>query len=339
MKVLLALNAPAQELVEAAGDSFCGPNPLFYFQLAEALNQRGECLSEALQYADWSVVRIPNDALGPFDVRGLIASIRIKRGEFDWVIRAMSKARQSDSAAFAWLGLAYEKSNFIDEAIESYVQAVGARDVWNSRLRGASGYPGISYLPNFDLEALYRKRYGTLNGLSEKVETARRAARRTIDVDPYRNEPPLSTWIGHDLNSRAVGTHDYKNQIVVLCFYDTEYEPAVQNLKYVQKLRDQYKGRGVVFLLVEVDLTRIPPETRRRNVAEALERTGISVPVVLEDFEGTRRAFHVWGTGGIVIINRDGVEEFQSGGINEENLPRTVKLLDYLLEEGSARPK
>jgi peroxiredoxin len=341
VKALLALRAPAQELVEVAGNGFCGPNPLFYYNLAGELNSRGECLGAALQYAEWSSFRYANDGWGPLDPTALIASIRIKRGEFDWVINKFSKARQSDSAAFAWLGFAYEKSNQVDPAIDAYIQSAGARDV-GSTIPLAS-YPQFVPVPGFHLEEIYRKRYGSLEGLAARIEVARRSARRALYVDPFRIDRPTFQWTLMDLGLRYVGLSNYEGKIVVLCFVPTEYEPVVKELKYLQNLSEEYKDRGVIFLAVDVNQRNISWGTRRQNVAEALKRAGITFPAMMEEYDTVRKSYLMGGVGGatsgVVIIDRQRTQAFLTGGVSQEYLPRITKILDYLLEETDSRTK
>jgi tetratricopeptide (TPR) repeat protein len=338
---LLSLGAPAHELVEAAGPDFCGPNPLIYYDLAAALNSKGEYLGEALQYAEWSARRYANDAIGPLDPTFLIASIRIKRGELDWVISKLSKTRDSDSGAFAWLGLAYEKRNQVDSAIEAYIRSVGAREIW-STIPPQGNYRRFAPLPDFHLAEMYRKRYGTLDGLDAKIELARRAARRALYVDPFRMEHPTFQWSLKDLDSRDVSLSNYIGKIVVLCFVPTEYEPRLGELKYFQSISEKYKEGGVIFLVVDVHLQRFPPANRSQNVAAALNRAGVTLPALLEIFDTVRKNYYMgglgWPTGGVVIIDKQHTQAFLTGPVSQEYLTRITKILDYLLEEPVAPP-
>jgi len=339
---LLAVRAPAQELVEAAGHDFCGPNPLFYYDLAAELNGRGEYLDEALQYAEWSGRRYANDGIGPLDPTLLIASIRIKREEFDWVISKLSKARKSDSGAFAWLGFAYEKSNEVDAAIEAYIQSVGAQEIW-STIPPQASYTRFISVPNFHLEEMYRKRYGTLSGLAAKIESARRAAWRALYVDPFLVEHSTFQWTLKDLSSRIVSLSNYEGKIVVLCFVPTEYEPVLRELKYFQTLSEKYKDREVIFLAVDVLPQNFPSANRRQSVVEALNRAGITLPAMMEEFDTVRRCYFMGGVGGrtagVVIINREHTQAFLTGGVSQEYLTRVTKILDYLLEDPVGAPK
>jgi tetratricopeptide (TPR) repeat protein len=332
---LLALRAPAQELVEPAGQNFCGPNPLFYYNLAAELNGRGECLAEALQYAEWSALRYANDGIGQLDPTLLIASIRIKRGEFDWVIGRLSKSRESNSGAFAWLGFAYEKSHQVDPAIKAYIQSVGAQKVW-STIPPQASYPRFIMLPDFHLEEIYRKRYGSLDGLAAKIEAARRAAWRALYVDPFRIDHSTFQWTLMDLGLRFVSLSNYEGKIVVLCFVPTEYEPVVKELKYLQNLSEKYQDRGVIFLAVDVNQRNISWGTRRQNVGEALKKAGITLPAMMEEYDTVRKCYFMGGVGGrtagVVIIDREHTQAFLTGGVSQEYLPRITKILDYLLE-------
>jgi peroxiredoxin len=337
VKALLDVGAPARDLVEAAGRSFCGPNPQFYYHLAVELDQRGEYLDEALQYAEWISQRYANDGWGPVDPTLLIASIRIKRGESDWVISKLSKTREWNSDAFAWLGLAYERKNMIDEAIDAYTQSAGASDNWKAI--SSSSFPGrLIFPPHFDLETLYRKRYGTLDGLSEKLESARRAAWRSIYVDPFRIEHPSFLWTLNGFNWNPVSLSDYKGKIVVLCFVPTDYEPALKELKRFQVLSEQYKDRGIIFLVVDVNERFIPREIRRQNALEALKRTGVTLPAMMDDNDSVRNAFHLGGTAGVVLIDREHARAFRSGIFND-GLQQTTKVLDYLIQETTEETK
>jgi tetratricopeptide (TPR) repeat protein len=334
-RALLAQHAPSQELVEAAGNNFCGPDPLFYWDLAAELNERGEYLGEALQYATWSARRHANDAIGQLNPALLIASIQIKRGELDLVISSLSKSREADSGAFAWLGLAYEKTNQVDRAIEAYIQSVGAQEIWSTI--PPQGERRSMRLPEFNLEEMYRKRYGSLEGLAARIKTARRAAFRVLYVDPFRIKNPTFQWMLYDLNSGYVSLANYLGRIVVLCFVPTEYEPVLQELKHLQTLSEEYKDGEVVFLVVDVHLEKFPSATRRQDVAEALIKAGITLPATMEVFDTVRKCYMMTGVGGptsgVVIIDSTHRQAFLTGGISQEYVPRITKILDYLLQE------
>jgi hypothetical protein len=192
-------------------------------------------------------------------------------------------------------------------------------------------------LPEFNLEEMYRKRYGSLEGLAARIKTARRAAFRVLYVDPFRIKNPTFQWMLYDLNSGYVSLANYLGRIVVLCFVPTEYEPVLQELKHLQTLSEEYKDGEVVFLVVDVHLEKFPSATRRQDVAEALIKAGITLPATMEVFDTVRKCYMMTGVGGptsgVVIIDSTHRQAFLTGGISQEYVPRITKILDYLLQE------
>jgi tetratricopeptide (TPR) repeat protein len=347
VNLLIQLNAPSREIVEATGARSCLPEPRWsmsgarsYHQLAELLASRGEYLDEALEYAKWSMGGAHIDGLGdltfPFTIT--LASIYIKRGEFDEAIRTLKGFDRYGSLGATYLGLAYEKSGRIDEAIEAYIAAIAKPQYFNNLSFGNYGVPGgviKAVAPPSNLKALYLKRYGTLDGLEARIEAARQTAWRAVHIDPYRVDSPSPQWTLPDIKGGTVSIGDLRGKIVVLCFLAVEDERAAQELMYWQDLSVKYKVNGVVFICLDASSLQ-PFDERQRSVAHVLEKLGITLPTVLDEDERVLKGYNSVTTSRVLLIDRKGVYRFDAGNIfHELSLPRAVELLDYLLKEQS----
>ena len=126
-----------------------------------------------------------------------------------------------------------------------------------------------------------------------------------------------STLSGHapdftldDLDGGAVTLSDLEGQVVVLDFWAVWCSPCVEALPHLQQLHEQYAGREVVVLAINVS-------EDRDEVAEFMAEHGYTLTVLLD---GDGRVADDYGVRGIphtIIVDRDGEMYPVLGGIDD----------------------
>jgi len=322
--LLIGSRAPSQEIIDAVGPEDCH-DPMICIDIAQLLADRGEQLDAALAYVQhaYSIPAVPNDAVPRESFFLVEAYVRIKRGEFEKAIATLTSGVQRapyyarGERYLSYLGLAYEKAGRIDDAIETYI-------------RLAAGTKTTSDKPDKTLLALYRKRYGKLAGLEERIEANRLMARQKLFVDSQRLNIPAPDWVLQDLDGRDVKLSDFANRVVVLRFVNTQSGDDLEKLKFLQEQYEKYQKTGVAFICIDEGYPH-PVAQRRHNIREALDRVRVTIPIVIDpDGEVARRRY---GTieSLIVLIDQTGTIRFKNSLWNDYR-PFVTEQIEYLLK-------
>jgi len=322
---LITSQAPSREIIAAVGQELDCQDPMSCIHLAQLLADRGEHLDDALTYVQraFSFPPVPNDAVPRQSFFLVLAYVRIKRGEFEQAIATLKSGLAGapyysrDWRYLSYLGLAYEKAGRIDEAIETYMSLAG-------------GVKAVSDKPVESLLALYRKRYGSLAGLEDRIETMRLEARQKLFVDSQKVRAiPAPHWVLQDLDGRDVKLSDFANSVVVLRFVTTQFEDDLEKLKFLQEVYDKYQKRGVVFICIDEGYPH-PIKQRRENIREALDRVRVTIPIVIDpDGEVAKRYGTIQSL--IVLIDKTGIIRFQNSLWHDYH-PFVTEQMEYLLK-------
>lgn len=316
--------APPREITDALGQQGVQQDPMTLIRTAQLLAERGEQLDLALAYVQraMSIPPIPNDAVPRQSFFLVLAYVRIRRGEFDQAITTLTRGAERapeysrDERYLNYLGLAYEKTGRIDEAIDTYISLAG-------------GVREVSDKPSERLLALYRKRFGSLEGLYDRIEANRLKARQKFFVDAHLLSMPAPDWVLQDLAGRYVSLSDFANKVVVLGFVQTQSDSDVEKLKFLQGQYEKYKNRGVAFICIDEGHPH-PIEKRRQIIREALDRVGVTVPIVIDP---DRKVLERYGTieSVIVLIDEKGVIRFKNWLWHDYH-PFVTEQIEYLLK-------
>lgn len=316
--------APPREITGAPGQQGVQQDPMTLIRTAQLLAERGEQLDLALAYVQraMSIPPIPNDAVPRESFFLVLAYVQIKRGEFEQAITTLTEGVERvpyysrDERYLSYLGLAYEKTGRIDDAIETYVSLAG-------------GVKTVSDKPGESLLALYRKRYGSLKGLELRIDNKRLKARQKLFVDAHLLNIPAPDWVLQGLDGRDVRLSDFANRLVVLRFVQTQSNDDVEKLKFLQEQYEKYKNRGVAFICIDEGYPH-PIEKRRQIIREALDRVGVTMPIVIDP---DRKVLERYGTieSVIVLIDEKGVIRFKNWLWHDYH-PFVTEQIEYLLK-------
>jgi len=322
--LLVSSHHPSSEIIDAVAQELDHQDPMVYIRTAQLLADRGEQLDLALAYVQraMSIPSVPNDAVPRGSFFLVLAYVRIKRGEFNQAISVLTKGVEGapyysrDERYLNYLGLAYEKTGRIDEAIETYISLAG-------------GVKNVSDKPGKSLLALYQKRFGSLEGLEERIEATRLRARQKLFVDPLLLSMPAPDWVLQDLNGREVGLSDYANKIVVLRFVTTQFDSDLDKLRFLQSQYEKYKDKGVSFVCIDEGYPH-PIEQRRQRIKEAADRLGITLPIVIDPDGLVAKRYNTIESL-IVIIDEKRMIRFKNGLWHDYH-PFVTEQIEYLLK-------
>ena len=306
--------APSREIVDCRdNDAMC------FIRTAQTLAEKGEQLDLALNYVKraYAIATVPNDAVMKDGFFLTVAYVHIRRRDFDRAIATLLAGAKIApeygrlDQYLNYLGLAYESSGRIEEAIDTYITL-------------AAGMKEVSSPPSEQLISLYQKRFGSLDGLKDKIEAQRLAARRKFYVDSYLMSMPAPEWSVRDLDGRQVTLSDFSGKIVVLSFLmagGNAHEPI---LKFLQSQYEKYKDKGIVF--VNIDFTE-QPDTK--EIKTNLQRIGVTIPTLVDYSQVAKRYKTILPM--IVLIDEKGMTRFKYAYWPDCH-PFMTAQLDYLLE-------
>ncbi len=310
---------PLREVANSLHQLDCHDDPMCFIRTARSLAERGEQLDLALACVKraMAILPVPNDAVPRGSFFLTLAYVQIKRGEYEQAIATLSRGAQR-SPEYArldeylnYLGIAYENTGRIDEAIETYVTL-------------ASGLKEISDEPSERLVTLYLKRFGSLHGLKERIEANRLKARRKFFVDNHLLSVPAPAWSLKDLDGKHVSLSDFSENILVLSFVSAGGNSNEQVLTFLQAKHEKYRARGVAFVCI--DYTENPdPQAIKAN----LERMRVTI-TTLTDYSEVARSYKTLEPL-IVLIDKQGMIRFRNT-VWHDYFPFVTEQIEFLLE-------
>lgn len=129
--------------------------------------------------------------------------------------------------------------------------------------------------------------------------------------------PPASVVVGEqapeftlmNMEGESVSLTDYRGQVVVINFWATWCPPCREEKPTMERLYQQFKDKGLVFLAVNVE------ENGHQVVSEYLMRNSFSFPILLDGKAEVQSLYGVFRYPESYIIDRDGmVVEHVIGG-------------------------
>jgi tetratricopeptide (TPR) repeat protein len=310
--------APSRGTANALDQLDCHSDPMCFIRTAQSLAEKGEQLDLALACVEraMAIPPRPNDAVPRESFFLTLAYVQIRRREFDQAIATLTRGAQR-SPGYAsldqylmYLGLAYENSSRLDEAIETYMTLAG-------------GLKEISQEPNERLVTLYLKRFGSLGGLKQKIEANRLKARKKFFVDNHLLNIPAPAWGLQNLDGRQVNLSDFSNKILVLSFVSAGGNVQESLLKFLQAQYEKYKEKGIAFVCI--DYTE-KPDTKA--IKTNLAQMGVTIPT-LSDSDVARRYKTLEPL--IVLIDEKGMIRFKNT-IWHNYSPFVIEQIEFLLK-------
>lgn len=294
-------------------------DPMCFIRAAQSLAERGEQLDLALACVQraYAIPVLPNDAVPRQGFFLTLAYVQIRRREFDQAISTLLQGGESSpeysrlDQYLIYLGLAYENSGRIDEAIDTYITL-------------AAGLKEISAAPGERLVTLYRRRFGNLGGLKEKIEGERLKARKKFFIESQLLNMPAPDWSLQDLDGRQTKLSDFSKRILVLSFVSAGGNVQEPMLKFLQAQYEKYKDKGIAFLCI--DFSEKPDTQAIKN---NLERMAVTIPTLTDSAVVARRYNTLEPL--IVLIDETGTIRFKNT-IWHDYRPFVIEQLEFLLK-------
>jgi peroxiredoxin len=103
------------------------------------------------------------------------------------------------------------------------------------------------------------------------------------------------------------------NKVLILTFFATWCEPCKDDLKFLQKLHDQYKDQGLRVLCVFTGrLSKV------KAAKEYLAKLEVNLPVLLDKRRVVSKRYKVTGLPCNYVIDKEGILKFKCLGCSED---------------------
>jgi peroxiredoxin len=103
------------------------------------------------------------------------------------------------------------------------------------------------------------------------------------------------------------------NKVLILTFFATWCEPCGDNLKYLQKIQEQYRDQGVQVLCVFTGRL-----SKAKAAKKYLEKLDVNFPVLLDKRKAISKRYKVTGLPCNYAIDREGFLKFKCLGCSED---------------------
>ena len=116
------------------------------------------------------------------------------------------------------------------------------------------------------------------------------------------------------------------NKVLILTFFATWCEPCGDDLKYLQRLNDQYKDQGLrVFCVFTGRISKV------KAAKEYLEKLDVNLPVLLDKKRVISKRYKVTGLPCNYAIDREGILKFKCLGCSADVKRKFEEYLKDLL--------
>ena len=103
------------------------------------------------------------------------------------------------------------------------------------------------------------------------------------------------------------------NKVLILTFFATWCEPCGDDLKYLQKIYDQYKDQGLrVFCVFTGRISKV------KAAREYLKKLDVNFPVLLDKRRVVSKRYKVTGLPCNLAIDKEGILKFKCLGCSED---------------------
>ena len=104
-----------------------------------------------------------------------------------------------------------------------------------------------------------------------------------------------------------------ENKVLILTFFATWCEPCGDNLKYLQKIQDQYRDQGLQVLCVFTGRL-----SKAKAAKKYLQKLDVNFPVLLDKRRAISKRYKVTGLPCNYAIDREGFLKFKCLGCSED---------------------
>ena len=322
IKLLLDVKAPFTEIREVIGIDSKNPDKILFARVVTLLADRKEYFDEALELVDIAISAplIPNDAIHVnFEIiRGYVY---LQRREIDKALEIFIRSQKQmpySETLLAYLGLAYQRAGRIDEAIDAYLQ------------QAALYYYTAPAPAGDDLMALYRQKFGSLDGLQQKIEQTWLAMRRKVYVENTILNIPSPQWTLNNLAGEPISLKDFKGKILILCFLPfVNAGEDLEKLKAIQKMYKRYQDREVAVVCISNE--RFFKGEHRNGVIQGRREAEVKIPIVTYANKNAIQDYETYEEPWVYLLDRQGNIRFKHSLYNREYQVPLKEQLEYLL--------
>ncbi|MGC8842667.1 MAG: TlpA family protein disulfide reductase [bacterium] len=124
-----------------------------------------------------------------------------------------------------------------------------------------------------------------------------------------------------DLEGKSYRLSDLKGKVILLDFWATWCPPCREELPVIEKLHQDFKGKGLLVLGISNEEKGVVEEFVRRN--------GLTFPILLDEKGEAGRKYKVVAIPRVILIDKKGKIRKDIVGYN----PRNEKILRELIEK------
>ena len=318
VQALVSMHAPAEDLIKAVDEAekVLPANPElrveFYVSLCRVLVDRNVALDHAQHYAMMAIDACPKSD----EAKPMLAAARSALGD---ALIAQKKSAEAihqlglalpdtrDSAiVLHQLGRAYEQSGKTDLAINSYVRSVA--------VFGAADSTALA-----PLQALWKKKNGSLAGLDAQIHTAHQASLKRIALDAHavggapRQAP---AWRLPDLDEKVHDMQSYKGKVVVVDFWGSWCGPCKMELPFFEAAYQRYKNSpNVAFVSINWEKAQDAME-HRSTARDFIKKNNYTFPVMYDHEHSAVDAYQITGFPTMFTIDRNGIVRYVNIGFD-----------------------
>ena len=145
-------------------------------------------------------------------------------------------------------------------------------------------------------------------------------------LEEMKDRPAAPDFTLTDPAGRRVSLKDYRGKIVFLNFWATWCEPCRAEMPLMEKLYDEFKGKGFEILAVNV-------KDKREDALKFLKDQKISYSVGVDPKGEVAVLYGAWGMPATYLIDRKGIVLARMSGDADWYSPAARNLIKTLVEQ------
>jgi peroxiredoxin len=143
----------------------------------------------------------------------------------------------------------------------------------------------------------------------------------TAFLSPAYAQPQIGEktpgFITSTLDGKRIALKDYWEQqgkrVLILSFFATWCQPCKEDLRYLQKVQDQYGDKGLQVLAV------LTQDSSKENVVkELMEKLGVKLPVLLDEYGIIGKRYAATALPCNFVVDKEGILRAKYLGYSED---------------------